>query len=237
MSIWGKLAGAAAGLAVGGPIGALIGGFAGHLVDRSQGDSAGRDEIAFTIGVIALGAKMAKADGRVTRDEISAFKEVFKVPPGEAENVARVFNLAKQDVAGYNAYARQLASIFGDRPELLQNVLEGLFHIASADGVMHPAEQEYLREVAGHFGLDDAAFASLLARYAPGAEPDPYAVLGVERDIDNEALKRRYRQLVNENHPDRAVAQGLPQEFVDLATKKLADINDAYDAIEKARAA
>ena len=135
MSVWGKLAGAAAGLAIGGPIGALLGGVAGHyVIDRDkEEDGPAENQVAFTVGVIALGAKMAKADGVVTMDEVNAFKEVFKVPEGEMKNVARVFNLAKQDVAGYEAYAEQLATMFKGNRKLLEDVLEGLFHIAKAD--------------------------------------------------------------------------------------------------------
>ncbi len=238
MSIWGKIAGAAAGLAVGGPIGALVGGFAGHFVDRNRDpDNADTKQVAFTIGVIALGAKMAKADGRVTTDEIAAFKEVFKVPPGEADNVARVFNLAKKDVAGFDAYARQLHGLFKGEPDMLRNVLEGLFHIASADGVMHPAEAEYLEEVARHFGISQAEFAHIKARFVPSDQKDPFAVLGVAPEISDDELKRHYRRLVAENHPDRMIARGLPQEFVDIATQKLADINDAYERIQASRRA
>ena len=129
------MAGAAAGLAIGGPIGALLGGVAGHyVIDRDEEqDGPAENQVAFTVGVIALGAKMAKADGVVTIDEVNAFKEVFKVPDGEMKNVARVFNLAKQDVAGYEAYAEQLAAMFKGNRKLLEDVLEGLFHIAKAD--------------------------------------------------------------------------------------------------------
>src|SRR3984893_12881778 len=127
MSIWGKLAGAAAGLAIGGPIGALLGGVGGHyVIDHEDEDAPAENQVAFTVGVIALGAKMAKADGVVTMDEVNAFKEVFKVPDGEMKNVARVFNLAKQDVAGYEAYAEQLATMFKGNRKLLEDVLESL---------------------------------------------------------------------------------------------------------------
>ena len=161
MSIWGKIAGGAAGLALGGPIGALVGAVAGHFaVDRNRGAAQTGDQkqIAFTIGVIALGAKMAKADGVVTKDEIAAFKQVFKIPPGEDANVARVFDLAKQDTAGYESYANQLSNLFKSDRELLQNVLEGLFHVASADGVLHPSEDDYLADVAARFGFTETEY-------------------------------------------------------------------------------
>jgi uncharacterized tellurite resistance protein B-like protein len=150
MSIWGKLAGAAAGLAVGGPIGALVGGLAGHLIVDRENDAPPDKQVAFTIGVIALGAKMAKVDGKVTKDEVRAFKEVFKVPDEEAHNVARVFDLAKQDVAGFESYAKQLAGLFKDDSVMLHNILEGLFHIAEADKSLGQPERDYLATVARH---------------------------------------------------------------------------------------
>jgi len=237
MSIWGKLAGAAAGLAVGGPIGALVGGFAGHyVIDRDKGDEeAGENQVAFTVGVIALGAKMAKADGVVTKDEVNAFKEVFKVPEGEMKNVARVFNLAKQDVAGYEAYAEQLANMFKDNRQLLEDVLEGLFHIAKADEVVHPTEEQYLAEVAKRFGFSDTEFKYIQARHVASNKRNPYDVLGVTPDISNDELKSRYRKLVAENHPDKLIARGVPEEFVSIATEKIAAINEAYDSISAER--
>ena len=238
MTIWGKLAGAAAGLAVGGPIGALVGMLAGHLaIDKERGRSGDRrqKEIAFTIGVIALGAKMAKADGVVTRDEVDAFKQVFRVPPNEARNVARVFNMAKDDVAGYDAYARQLASLFGDNRETLEDVIDGLFHIAKADEIVHPDELEYLRSVAEIFGFDDAEFARIQARHVTEGLSDPYVILGLDRSASNTDIKKHYRRLVAENHPDKLMARGVPEEFVEIANQKLAAINAAYDRIEKER--
>lgn len=237
MSVWGKLAGAAAGLAIGGPIGALLGGFAGHyVIDRDKGDDGvGENQVAFTVGVIALGAKMAKADGVVTKDEVNAFKEVFKVPEGEMKNVARVFNLAKQDVAGYEAYAGQLASMFKGNRQLLEDILDGLFYISSADEVMHPKEEAYLAEVAKRFGFTDTEFKYIKARHVPPERRDPYDVLGLTPKASNEELKSRYRKLVAENHPDKLMARGVPEEFVSMATEKIAAINEAYDEIAKER--
>jgi DnaJ like chaperone protein len=234
MSIWGKLAGAAAGLAAGGPIGALLGGFAGHyVIDRDNNE--GIAGVAFTVGVIALGAKMAKADGIVTPDEVTAFKEVFKVPEGEMKNVSRIFDLAKQDVVGYEAYAEQLASLLkGDR-KLLGDVLEGLFHIATADGVFHPREDQFLAEVAKRFGFTDTEFSHIKARHISSAKRNPYDVLGIAPEIDNHALKLHYRKLVADNHPDKMIARGVPAEFVTIATHKIAAINAAYEEVARER--
>ncbi|ODR97712.1 molecular chaperone DjlA [Methyloceanibacter superfactus] len=237
MSVWGKLAGAAAGLAVGGPIGALLGGVAGHYaIDRDQEqDGPAENQVAFTVGVIALGAKMAKADGVVTMDEVNAFKEVFKVPEGEMKNVARVFNLAKQDVAGYEAYAEQLATMFKGNRKLLEDVLEGLFHIAKADEALHPGEEEFLSQVAKRFGLTATEFSYIKARHVVAAKRNPYDVLGIEPSISMEDLKSQYRKLVADNHPDKLMARGVPKEFIAIATEKVATINEAYDVIARER--
>ena len=237
MSVWGKLAGAAAGLAIGGPIGALLGGVAGHyVIDRDQEqEGPAENQVAFTVGVIALGAKMAKADGVVTTDEVMAFKEVFKVPEGEMKNVARVFNLAKQDVAGYEAYAEQLSTMFKGNRKLLEDVLEGLFHIANSDEALHDNEEKFLAQVAKRFGFTDTEFSYIKARHVIAAKRNPYDVLGIQPSITNEELKSQYRRLVSDNHPDKLIARGVPPEFIAIATEKVATINEAYDQIAKER--
>jgi DnaJ like chaperone protein len=237
MSIWGKLAGAGAGLAIGGPIGALLGGVAGHyVIDRDQEqDRAAENQLAFTVGVIALGAKMAKADGVVTMDEVNAFKEVFKVPEGEMKNVARVFNLAKQGVAGYEAYAEQLATMFKGNRKLLEDVLGGLFHIAWADNRLDPREEQFLAQVAERFSFTDKEFAYIKARHDIAEARNPYHVLGVTPSIGNHELKDHYHRLIADNHPDKLIARGVPKEFIAIATKKAAAINEAYELIAKER--
>ncbi len=161
--IWGKIIGGAAGFAVGGALGALVGAVAGHAVDRlraGQADETGPDqarETAFTIAVIALSAKMAKADGRVTRDEVEVFKRIFQVPPDEMKNVGRVFDLARRSATGFEPDARQVARMFQSNPAVLEELLDALFMIARADQVMHPAEISFLREISRSFGFDDAA--------------------------------------------------------------------------------
>ena len=231
MSIWGNLADVAAELARGDPIGALRNGV-GH---QEQNGSA-ENEVAFTVGVIALGAKMAKADGVVTVDEVNAFKEVFKIPEGEMKNVARVFNLAKQDATGYEAYADQLATMFKHNRKLLEDVLEGLFHIAKADEVLHPSEEEFLGQVAKRFGITETEFSYIKARHADSRRSVILTTCWASADIGNDDLKSHYRKLVLENHPDKLMARGVPKEFVAIATEKVAAINEAYGQIVKERA-
>jgi DnaJ like chaperone protein len=210
---------------------------AGHYAIDRDGDQEGQAEnqVAFTVGVIALGAKMAKADGVVTMDEVNAFKEVFKVPDGEMKNVARVFNLAKQDVAGYEAYAEQLATMFKGNRKLLEDVLEGLFHIAKADDQLHPNEEQFLAGVSKRFGFTETEFSYIKARHVAAHKRNPYEVLGVQPGIGNDELKSQYRKLISENHPDKLIARGVPPEFIAIATEKVATINEAYGQIAKER--
>ena len=239
MSIWGKILGGAAGLAFAGPLGALVGAIAGHAVDRyraAQGEEGEADptkSIAFTIGVIVLSAKMAKADGVVTRDEINAFKQIFRVPPDETDNVAKVFNQARRDSAGFEPYAKQLASMFRDNPVVLEELLNCLAFIAHADGTLHPAEKAYLQDISAIFGLNNSAFERATATTIDPKSADPYQLLGVSRNSTHDEIKSTYRKLVRENHPDRLIAQGVPKEFIEVANAKLAGINAAYEKIQK----
>jgi DnaJ like chaperone protein len=179
---------------------------------------------------------MAKADGQVSQAEVRAFKEVFHVPQEEMDNVARVFNQARRDSAGFEEYARQVAGMFPDAPAVLEELLWCLAHIARADGAVHPGELAFLRKVAEIFGLDDAAFERVTALRPGGSgEAAPYKMLGVTRAADTDAIKAAHRALVRENHPDRLIAQGMPEEFVALANEKLAAINAAWDRIKTER--
>ncbi|MBU6298619.1 MAG: TerB family tellurite resistance protein [Alphaproteobacteria bacterium] len=233
MSIWGKIGGAAAGMLVGGPVGAALGALAGHfLIDRSEESDPG---VVFTIAVIALSAKMAKADGVVTDDEVEAFDRIFRVPPDERASVRRFFNLARQDTAGYEAYASQIARIFAKKPAVLEDILDGLFEIAAADGVLHPGESVFLERVAEIFGFAPGEFRRIRASHFPPDAADPYVVLGVAFDAGDDEIKRTYYRLVRENHPDSLIARGVPPEFVQLASDKLAAINGAYEKIQAER--
>ena len=241
MSVWGKILGGAAGFALGGPIGALIGAVAGHAVDKMRETPPGDDaegatkRIAFTIGVIVLSAKMAKADGRVTRDEIAAFKQVFHIPPDEMSHVGRLFNQARRDAHGFEPYAQQIGRMFRNNPTVLEELLDGLFHIARADGQITPDEVDYLERIAGIFGFGAGDWDRIRAANMGPDKSDPFLILGVARDASDEEIKAAYRKLVRENHPDRLIAQGMPPEFIDLANEKLATINGAYERIRELR--
>ena len=187
--------------------------------------------IGFTIAVIALGAKMAKADGLVTRDEVTAFRQVFHIPVSEIQNAARVFDLARKDVAGFDLYAARIRDMFGAGHQALVDLLEGLFYIAVADGSYHPNENVFLEEVARIFGVQSRDFVNMRARFVPDENPDPYCVLGIEPSSDAEAVRQAWRALVREYHPDRMIARGVPEEAMKLAEKRLIQANWAYEEI------
>lgn len=232
MSVWGKLGGFAAGFWVGGPVGAALGAVAGHfLFDRVPADP----EVTFAIAMIALCGKMAKADGVVLDSEVEAFERVFRVPEEERAHVRRFFDFARRDAAGFEIYAAQIASLYAGQMALLEDVLDGLFEIAKADGVMHPGEEAFLARVAEIFGFTPRQFRRIRAAHFGPDAADPYTILGVSEDDDDDTVKRAYRAMVRETHPDQLIARGVPEEFVKLATNKLASINGAYEKIRQER--
>ena len=187
--------------------------------------------VAFTIAVIALSAKMAKADGQVTRNEVRAFREVFHIPPEDEAGAARVFNLARQDVAGFEEYATRIRSMFGEDRGTLCDLMEGLFYIAVADGSYHPGEDAFMLRVAEIFDLPEEAFRRLRSRFVPDAVPDPYDVLGVDPDTPMTEIRAAWRRLVRDSHPDVMIARGVPEEAVKLSERRLIAINHAWEEI------
>ncbi|PRD45205.1 molecular chaperone DjlA [Phyllobacterium phragmitis] len=201
-----------------------------------EGDPETRRRVSFSIAMIALSAKMAKADGIVTHDEVKAFQQIFSIPESESRHVARFYNLAKQDTAGYESYAAQMAALCGSghpNCKFLEDILDGLFHIAKADGYVHEKELAFLTRVGEIFGFDEAHFQTIAARHVDLGDADPYVVLGLSRGTSLEQARRRYHQLANENHPDRLAARGVPKEFLTIANDRIAAINGAWEQIEK----
>lgn len=199
------------------------------------GNAQKRRHVAFSIAIIALSAKMAKADGIVTEDEVEAFRQIFEVPDEEMNNVARLFNLARQDVSGFDAYARQVKALFPSDQAVLRDVVDGLFHIAKADDVLHEKELAFIEHVAAVFEFDEATFKQILVRHMSVQGRDPYVLLGADPEWDFARLKAHYRKRVADNHPDRLIARGVPPEFIAIATDRLASLNTAWEQIELER--
>ena len=165
-----------------------------------------------------------------------AFQEIFEVPPNETRNVARLYDIAKQDVAGFEIYAQRMAQLCGSGHAncmMLEDILDGLFHIAKADGLIHEHEGQFLHRIAEIFRIDEAHYEAILSRHVNLGAADPYVVLGIERGKPFEEIRKRYRKLISDNHPDRLIARGLPQEFIKIATTRVAAINAAYEMIER----
>ncbi len=221
MSIWNRISDALSALASGEPL--------SEVFDKLR--ATPERSVAFTIAVIALGAKMAKADGQVTRDEVTAFREVFQISKEDEAQAARVFNLARQDVAGFETYAQRIAGMFDEHDGRICFLMEGLFHIAMADGEYHPKEDDFLVRVAEIFGMDEMMFRSLRTRFVPDTTPNPYDVLGVSVETPMDEIRKKWRSLVRDMHPDRVMARGLPQEAVKLAESRLVAINQAWEEI------
>lgn len=237
MSIWTRIAEALSALAKGEPLSVVF--------DRLRGAPSPERSVAFTIAVLALGAKMAKADGTVTRDEVTAFRRIFTFPAGEEDHAARVFDLARQDVAGFDAYARKIARLFNpdglricaDDHHVLVDILEALFQIAVADGSYHAGEDAFLTHVADEFGLDEGCFRIVRARLVEGAPRDPYDVLGLPRDASRDQARRAWKELVRDTHPDVLQSRGVPPEAMKLAERRLILINEAWREISAKEAA
>lgn len=252
----------------GGPLGAIMGIAAGHAYDQRQEFSSfdwstavlrrnafgqGSQQAAFTTGVIVLGAKMAKVDGRVTRAKIDAFKRAFQIKPQDEARVGRLFDNAKRSVEGFEPYAFSLAQTFVSHPAVLEEILSGLFLIAAADdNGISPAEADFLRSVAFTFNFSPEDFRRIAARTGvrlPSAEEtrearretrrdsasDPFIILGITEKATNEEIKISYRTLIRKHHPDKLIAEGLPPEFIATANEKMKRINVAYDSICKMR--
>ena len=232
MSIWATLAGTALGLVIGGPLGALAGAAAGGAVDamRARATNPERRRVAFSIAAIALAAKMASADGNASAAEFATFQRLFHVDPSEAGNARRFYDLAKGSMAGFQAYAIQAADLLGQGSATLEDLLDALWMIAAVDG-FHEAELAFLGEVATILGFDEAAQARTRRRHLAPAADDPWAVLGVEPGVDAAALRGAYHALVKRYHPDRALAEGVPSEFIRVSELRMADINAAYDRL------
>ncbi|MDO5371171.1 molecular chaperone DjiA [Paracoccus sp. (in: a-proteobacteria)] len=202
------------------------------LIGRNRAVVPPERSVAFTIGVIALGAKIAKADGRVAREEVAAFRRIFKIPRSEERHAAHVFDLARKDVAGFDLWAERLARLFPPGDPVLVDVLDGLYVIAtSTEHELHEGEQVFLDEVARIFGISPEDHAAIRASRLPG-QPRclPCEVLGISPGTPLPEARARYRDLIRENHPDRAQAHGLPPEAIRLAESRTRAINEAWAA-------
>ncbi len=247
MSIWGKLIGGAAGMALGGPIGAILGIAAGHGVDAvrkfdaNEGNknfSNDQKEQIFATSVIAISAKLAKVDGKISKSEILAFKKIFEFPAEDEKAISNIFNSAKENIDDYKDIAGQVYKVFKSDRGLLFELLNSLFSIAYADGELHPKEKLMLSDIAKIFQISDNEFESLNNIFEAKTSKDntsknrSYKILGLSENASLEEVSGQYRKLIKEYHPDKLQGMGLPKEFIELANQKLSAINKAYTEIK-----
>ena len=235
MSIWGKIVGSTGGFALGGPLGALIGAIAGHAVDKYKKklpEDVAIKQIGFTIGIIVLSAKMAKADGKVSIEEIITFRKYVSIPEKEIKNVGKLWDQAKKSTDGFEIYALQLSRLFKPKSAVLEQIIHLLFNIAISDGKITNDENLYIKKVGNIFGFNDKDFNIISSNYSTNVL-DPYQILGVEKFYTLKQINQKRLKLIKENHPDKLLAQGLPNEFVQNSLTKLKTINNSWEKIKK----
>lgn len=242
MSIWGKIIGGTTGFALGGPLGAIIGIMIGGSFDRSARTLSSSNQISqqqkknvFALCIIVLSAKIAKADGQVTKEEIYTFKEKFNIQAEEMSEVSKIFNEAKKSSFGFKNIADQVGNLFSDNKVLLEQLLNNLFYIAEADGLTSINEVEVLRSISQSFHFNETDFQRIFHSRLNNKESDPYKILGVTREDSDNNIRKKWIELSKEHHPDYLIAKGMPKEFIKEANKELSSINLAYDKIKELR--
>ena len=242
MSIWGKIIGGTTGFALGGPLGAIIGIMIGGSFDRSARKFSSSNQISqqqkknvFALCIIVLSAKIAKADGQVTKEEIYTFKEKFNIQAEEMSEVSKIFNEAKKSSFGFKNIADQVGNLFSDNKVLLEQLLNNLFYIAEADGLTSINEVEVLRSISQSFHFNETDFQRIFHSRLNNKESDPYKILGVTREDSDNNIRKKWIELSKEHHPDYLIAKGMPKEFIKEANKELSSINLAYDKIKELR--
>ena len=239
MSIWGSLIGGMVGFSLGGPFGMLLGSLIGGKISRARAGRSGnfgtfaQPQQIFALSLIVLSAKLSKADGQVSKEELVAVRDKLKIPENEIEQVGKIFNKAKEESAGYEPYAQQIGQIYKNNPNVLEEVINILFYIAEADGNVSKSELNMMRHIAQIFGLNDLQFSAIKESRKSSDKLNPYVVLASKPEEDLSSIRKRYIQLSKENHPDLLVSKGVPIEVIEESKKKMRAINSAWDQIQK----
>jgi DnaJ like chaperone protein len=239
MSIWGSLIGGMVGFSLGGPFGMLLGSLIGGKISRARSGSTGnfgafaQPQQIFALSLIVLSAKLSKADGQVSKEELIAVRDKLKIPESEIEQVGKIFNKAKQESTGYEPYAQQIAQIYKNNQNVLEEVINILFYIAEADGNVSKSELDMIQHIAQIFGLNQSQFNSIQESRKSSDKLNPYVVLGSNPEEDIQTIRKKYLQLSKENHPDMLISKGVPKEVIEESKKKMRAINSAWDQIQK----
>lgn len=244
----GKLLGGALGFAIGGPLGAILGAAAGHGFDWGTRNvrqgyarrtrAVDRSKLTFFVATFSMLSKLSEADGYVSPEEmrvIDAFmRDDLGIDRESKEAAARIFNAARSSPESFEDFALQFYGEFHDRPQLLLMLVDILVRVAVADGSMGAREETMIRSAVSIFNVPEAQYGAILARYSSQLDRY-YRVLGSDRTDPADEIKRRYRRLVNEYHPDKIASKGLPEEFSRYATEKFREIQEAYEHVRSER--
>ena len=237
MSIWGSLLGGVIGFSLGGPFGALLGSFLGGKISNISSSntfaSQQNSQQIFALSLIILSAKLSKADGRVSKEELIAVKEKLQIPDSEIDQVAKIFNKAKDESTGYEPYAKQISEIFKGNQNVLEEVINILFYIAEADGHVSNEEESMIANIAFIFGLSQNQYESIKESRKSSDKLNPYIVLESQPTDDLKSIRKKYIKLSKEHHPDLLISKGVPIEVINESKNKMRAINAAWDQIQK----
>ena len=237
MSIWGSLIGGMIGLSLGGPFGMLLGSLLGGKISRARSGARMRSfaqpQQVFALSLIVLSAKLSKADGQVSREELIAVKDKLKIPENELDQVGKIFNKAKEESQGYEPYAQQIAQIYRGNLNVLEEVINMLFYIAEADGNVSTSEVEMIESISEIFGLSNVQFESIKESRKLSEKSNPYIILESNPKDDIQSIRKKYIKLSKEHHPDLLISKGVPKEVIEESKKKMRAINSAWDQVQK----
>ena len=237
MAIWGSLIGGMIGFSLGGPFGMLLGSLLGGKISRARATSrfgsAAQGQKVFALSLIVLSAKLSKADGQVSREELIAVKDKLKIPENELDQVGQIFNKAKEESIGYEPYAKQIANFYKGQINVLEEVINTLFYIAEADGHVSNEELKMIKNISQIFGLNEAEFNGIVESRKSSDKLNPYLVLESSPDDDIQTIRKKYLKLSKEHHPDLLLSKGVPKEVLEESKKKIRAINLAWDQVQK----
>ena len=241
MSIWGSLIGGMVGLSLGGPFGMLLGSIIGGKISRARSGASNFGAFAqpqqvFALSLIVLSAKLSKADGQVSKEELIAVRDKLKIPENEINNVGKIFNKAKEESSGYEPYAQQIAQIYKNNLNVLEEVINILFYIAEADGNTSQSELNMIQHIAQIFGLSQSQFNSIRESRKSSDKLNPYIVLESKPEENLQTIRKKYLKLSKEHHPDILISKGVPKEVIEESKKKMRAINSAWGQIQKLKA-